>query len=41
MQGKMSYKTSLEARLNIFQPSRSAVNQFVVKHPPAFTPKVE
>jgi len=41
MQGKTSYKSSLEARLNIFRPSRDAVDQFVVTHPPAFTPKVE
>ena len=41
MQGKTSYKSSLEARLNLFQPSRTAVDQFVTKHPPAFTPKVE
>ena len=41
MQGKTSYKTSLEARLNLFRPSRSAVAQFIAKHPPAFTPKVE
>jgi len=41
MQGKTSYKASLEARLNIFRPSRSAVEQFIAKYPPAFTPRIE
>jgi len=41
MQGQTSYKASLEARLNIFQPSRNAVNQFITDNPPAFTPNIE
>ena len=41
MQGNLSYRASLEARLNIFRPSHTALDEFIAKNPPAFTPKVE
>jgi len=41
MQGNLDYGESLEARLNIFRPSHTALDEFIAKNPPAFTPKVE
>ena len=41
MGGDVTFRKALQDRLNLIRPSQAQIQDFIVKHPPSLTPKIQ